>query len=161
MNDEKNETNDQLDENSKQEINSPSDDFSEKQNSQSENIISENDSSFIQEEPEGQRPKESLPVTETTKRNPYKIAFFSLGGIILLGGASYFGYQYYKDHQVEPVVENVCLDTDTKIYDNYKDAVVMVKHRYAFVAKIKGKIFLKLLKKLFSGRLFLLIKWEI
>lgn len=139
MNDEKKETNDQLDENSKQEINSPSDDFSEKQNSQSENIISENDSSFIQEEPEGQRPKESLPVTETTKRNPYKIAFFSLGGIILLGGASYFGYQYYKDHQVEPVVENVCLDTDTKIYDTYKDAVVMVKHRYAFVAKIKGK----------------------
>jgi hypothetical protein len=139
MNDEKNETNSELDENSNQEINSPSDDFSDQQNSQSENVISENSSNSIQEKPTQQRTSESLPVAEKKKRNPYKIAFFSLGGIILVGGASYFGYQYYKDHQVEPVVENVCLDTDTKIYDAYKDAVVMVKHRYAFFAKIKGK----------------------
>lgn len=139
MNDEKNETNGELDENSNQEINSPSDDFSDQQNSQSENVISENSSNSIQEKPTQQRTSESLPVAEKKKRNPYKIAFFSLGGIILVGGASYFGYQYYKDHQVEPVVENVCLDTDTKIYDAYKDAVVMVKHRYAFFAKIKGK----------------------
>jgi S1-C subfamily serine protease len=139
MNDEKNETNSELDENSNQEINSPSDDFSNQQNSQPENVISENSSNSIQEKPTQQRTSESLPVAEKKKRNPYKIAFFSLGGIILVGGASYFGYQYYKDHQVEPVVENVCLDTDTKIYDAYKDAVVMVKHRYAFFAKIKGK----------------------
>jgi serine protease Do len=135
----KNETNGELDENSNQEINSPSDDFSDQQNSQSENVISENSSNSIQEKPTQQRTSESLPVAEKKKRNPYKIAFFSLGGIILVGGASYFGYQYYKGHQVEPVVENVCLDTDTKIYDAYKDAVVMVKHRYAFFAKIKGK----------------------
>lgn len=139
MNDEKNETSGELDENSNQEINSPSDDFSDQQNSQSENVISENSSNSIQEKPTQQQTNESLPVAEKKKRNPYKIAFFSLGGIILVGGASYFGYQYYKDHQVEPVVENVCLDTDTKIYDAYKDAVVMVKHRYAFFAKIKGK----------------------
>ena len=139
MNDEKNETNSELDENSNQEINSPSDDFSDQQNSQSENVISENSSNSIQEKPAQQQTGESLPAAEKKKRNTYKIAFFSLGGIILVGGASYFGYQYYKDHQVEPVVENVCLDTDTKIYDAYKDAVVMVKHRYAFFAKIKGK----------------------
>lgn len=139
MNDEKNETNGELDENSNQEINSPSDDFSDQQNSQSENVISENSSNSIQEKPTQQQTGESLTAAEKKKRNPYKIAFFSLGGIILVGGASYFGYQYYKGHQVEPVVENVCLDTDTKIYDAYKDAVVMVKHRYAFFAKIKGK----------------------
>jgi len=116
-----------------------SDDFSELQNSETENIISENSVNEIQEKPLEQEPKETLPIAEQKKKNPYKIAFFSLGGIILLGGASYFGYKYYKDHQVEPIVENTCLDTDTKIYDAYKDAVVMVKHRYAFVAKIKGK----------------------
>lgn len=139
MNDEKNETNNQLDENSKPEINSPSDDFSAQQNSYSENVISENSSNEILKESVEQQPKETLAVTEKKKRNPYKIAFFSLGGVILLGGASYFGYSYYKDHQVEPVVENLCLDTDTKIYDAYKDAVVMVRHKYALVAKIKGK----------------------
>lgn len=136
MDNEKNESNhEELDQNMPQQNNnSPSDDFSEQRNSEPENIISENPVTEIQEQP-----KETLPVTEKKKRNPYKIAFFSLGGIILLGGASYFGYQYYKNHQVEPITENVCLDTDTKIYDAYKDAVVMVKHRYAFVAKIKGK----------------------
>lgn len=111
-----------------------SDDFSELQNFETENSINE-----IQEKPLEQEPKEILPIAEQKIKNPYKIAFFSLGGIILLAGASYFGYKYYKDHQVEPIVENTCLDTDTKIYDAYKDAVVMVKHRYAFVAKIKGK----------------------
>lgn len=124
---------------SQQNSNSPSDDFSEQQNLETENMISENPVTEIQEQPVEQKPKETLPVTEKKKKNPYKIAFLSLGGIILLGGASYFGYKYYKDHQVEPIVENTCLDTDTKIYDAYKDAVVMVKHRYAFVAKIKGK----------------------
>lgn len=113
---------------------SHSDDFSKLQNSETENSINE-----IQEKPLEQEPKETLPIAEQKKKNPYKIAFFSLGGIILLGGASYFGYKYYKDHQVEPIVENTCLDTDTKIYDAYKDAVVMVKHKYAFFAKIKGK----------------------
>lgn len=137
MDHEKNESDyNELDQNqSQQDNNSPSDDFSEQQNLETENMITENPVTEIQE----QQPKETLPVTEKKKKNPYKIAFFSLGGIILLGGASYFGYTYYKNHQVEPIIENTCLDTDTKIYDAYKDAVVMVKHRYAFVAKIKGK----------------------
>ncbi|WP_265428339.1 S1 family peptidase [Chryseobacterium sp. YIM B08800] len=141
MDNEKKESNqNELEQNkSQQNNNSPSDDFSESQNSESENIISEDPTNEIQKNPIENQPKESLPVTEKKKKNGYKIAFFSLGGIILLGGASYFGYQYYKNHQVEPIIENVCLDTDTKIYDAYKDAVVMVKHRYAFVAKIKGK----------------------
>lgn len=141
MDNEKKESNqNELEQNQpQQDNNSPSDDFSEQQNSESENIITENPTNEIQEKPTEEKSKESLPVTEKKKKNGYKIAFFSLGGIILLGGASYFGYQYYKNHQVEPIVENVCLDTDTKIYDAYKDAVVMVKHRYAFVAKIKGK----------------------
>lgn len=141
MDNEKKESNqNELEQNqSQQNNNSPSDDFSESQNSESENVISEDPTNEIQEKSIENQPKESLPVTEKKKKNGYKIAFFSLGGIILLGGASYFGYQYYKNHQVEPIIENVCLDTDTKIYDTYKDAVVMVKHRYAFVARIKGK----------------------
>lgn len=141
MDHEKNESDyNELDHNqSQQNSNSPSDDFSEQQNLETENMISENPVIEIQEQAVEQQPKETLPVTEKKKRNPYKIAFFSLGGIILLGGASYFGYTYYKNQQVEPIIENTCLDTDTKIYDAYKDAVVMVKHRYAFVAKIKGK----------------------
>lgn len=130
----------ELDQNlSKQNNNSLSDDFSEQENIESENIIPENPANEIQKQSVEPLPKETLPVTEKKKKNPYKIAFFSLGGIILLGGASYFGYTYYKNHQAEPIVENTCLDTDTKIYDAYKDAVVMVKHRYTFVAKIKGK----------------------
>lgn len=81
----------------------------------------------------------TIPV-ESKKKNPYKIAFFSLGGIILLGGISYFGYKFYKESQTaEPIIENTCLDTDTKIYDAYKDAVVMVKHRYGYFARIKGR----------------------
>ncbi|MBO6184783.1 MAG: trypsin-like peptidase domain-containing protein [Chryseobacterium sp.] len=141
MDNEKNESNhEKLDQNQSQKNNnSHSDDFSEPQNPDSENIISENPGNEIHSKSAEEIPKETLPVTEKKKKNPYKIAFFSLGGIILLGGASYFGYQYYKNQQAEPIVENVCLDTDTKIYDAYKDAVVMVKHRYAFVAKIKGK----------------------
>ena len=141
MDNEKNESNhEKLDQNQSQKNNnSHSDDFSEPQNPDSENIISENPGNEIHSKSAEEIPKETLPVTERKKKNPYKIAFFSLGGIILLGGASYFGYQYYKNQQAEPIVENVCLDTDTKIYDAYKDAVVMVKHRYAFVAKIKGK----------------------
>jgi len=141
MDNEKKESNqNELDQNQPQQNNnSPSDDFSEQQNSELGNTISENPANEIQKKPIENQPKESLPVTEKKKKNGYKIAFFSLGGIILLGGASYFGYQYYKNNQVEPIIENVCLDTDTKIYDAYKDAVVMVKHRYAFVARIKGK----------------------
>lgn len=90
-------------------------------------------------EPIPEAPKTNL-VSEQQKKNPYKIAFFSLGGVILLGGISFFGYKFYKESQTaEPIVANVCLDSDTKIYDAYKDAVVMVKHRYGFFARIKGK----------------------
>lgn len=123
---------------SHQKNNLHSDDFSALQNSETENTVSENHSNEMQEQPL-EKSGATLVAKGQKKKNPYKIAFFSLGGIILLGGASYFGYKYYKDHQVEPIVENTCLDTETKIYDAYKDAVVMVKHRYAFVAKIKGK----------------------
>ncbi|WP_326983696.1 serine protease [Chryseobacterium sp. MYb264] len=84
-------------------------------------------------------PETTSPSADKKKKNPYKIAFFSLGSVIILGAASIFGYKYYKDHQSVPVVENACLDTDTKIYDAYKDAVVMVKHTYGYFAKIKGK----------------------
>lgn len=90
-------------------------------------------------EPIPEAPKTNL-VSEQQKKNPYKIAFFSLGGVILLGGISFFGYKFYKESQTaEPIVANVCLDSDTKIYDAYKDAVVMVKHRYGFFARIRGK----------------------
>jgi len=83
--------------------------------------------------------KVSQPI-ETKKKNPYKIAFYALGGVIILGSASFFGYRYVNKKQV-PVVENRCLDTDTKIYDAYKDAVVLIKHQYGYFAKINGKEF--------------------
>lgn len=106
---------------------------------ESSQLSEEQKSSVETEIPNSQKPGITSQPVEKNKKNPYKIAFFSLGGIILLGGASYFGYKYYKSHQVAPVVENVCLDSDTKIYDAYKDAVVMVRHSYGYFAKIKGK----------------------
>lgn len=92
----------------------------------------------IEETPIIQTPNSTNAIPEKKKRNGYKIAFFTMGGVLILGAAGYFGYNHFN----KPVViatENTCLDSDTKIYDAYKDAVVMVKHRYAFVAKIKGK----------------------
>lgn len=87
-----------------------------------------------------QESKLNISPVEAKKKNPYKIAFFSLGGVILLGGISFYGYKFYKESQTaEPIIENTCLDSDTKIYDSYKDAVVMVKHQYGFFARIKGK----------------------
>jgi len=73
------------------------------------------------------------------EKNLYKTAFFILGCIILLGSASILGYKYYKNHQSVQILDNACLNTDTEIYDTYKSAVVMVKHRYGYFAKIKGK----------------------
>jgi S1-C subfamily serine protease len=67
------------------------------------------------------------------KRNPYKIILFS---IIILSTATFFGFKYFKTPAT-----NVCLDTDTKVYDAYKNAVVLIKHRYGYFAKINGKEF--------------------
>lgn len=126
-------------ENRQPENNSKNDDFLEPSDSENEN---HNENPEINERKPEENPA-SVPTTElpgNKKKNPYKIAFFSLGGVILLGGISWFGYKFYRESQTaEPVVENVCLDTDTKIYDAYKDAVVMVKHRYGYFARIKGK----------------------
>lgn len=66
-------------------------------------------------------------------RNRYKIAAIA---IIVLSTASFFGYQYFKTES-----KTICLGTDTKIYDAYKDAVVLIKHRYGYFAKINGKEF--------------------
>lgn len=66
-------------------------------------------------------------------RNRYKIAAIA---IIVLSTASFFGYQYFKTES-----KTICLGTDTKIYDTYKDAVVLIKHRYGYFAKINGKEF--------------------
>jgi S1-C subfamily serine protease len=67
------------------------------------------------------------------KRNPYKIILFS---IIILSTATFFGFKYFKNQPT-----NVCLDSDTKVYNEYKDAVVLIKHRYGYFAKINGKEF--------------------
>lgn len=121
------------------ENNSQTNEFSEPSELENE-IPDENSEKPKDEIVENTVPAEPTLPVESKKKNPYKIAFFSLGGIILLGGISYFGYKFYKESQTaEPIVENTCLDTDTKIYDAYKDAVVMVKHRYGYFAKIKGK----------------------
>ena len=65
------------------------------------------------------------------KRNPYKIILFTL---IILSTAAFFGFKYFKTQSAA-----ICLDTDSKVYNQYKDAVVLIKHRYGYFAKIRGK----------------------
>ncbi|WP_312075934.1 serine protease [Chryseobacterium sp.] len=121
------------------ENNSQNNEFS-RDNSEETNLEHENQGDLQNSTPPIQQAQPTTPAVEAKKKNPYKIAFFSLGGVILLGGISFFGYKFYKESQTaEPIVENTCLDSDTKIYDSYKDAVVMVKHQYGFFARIKGK----------------------
>lgn len=64
------------------------------------------------------------------KRKPYKIIFFA---VIILSTAAFFGFKYLKKPPVA-----ICLDSDTKVYNEYKDAVVLIKHSYGYFAKIKG-----------------------
>ena len=78
-------------------------------------------------------PNGDLTAIDKKKRNPYKIALFA---IIILSTATFFGFKYSKNQAT-----NICLDSDTKVYDTYKDAVVLVKHRYGYFAKINGKEF--------------------
>ena len=79
------------------------------------------------------QPNGDLTSTNNNKRNRYKIAIIA---IIVLSTASFFGYQYFKTES-----KTICLGTDTKIYDTYKDAVVLIKHRYGYFAKINGTEF--------------------
>ncbi len=76
-------------------------------------------------------PNEDLETTVKKKRNRYKFAIIA---VIFISAASFLGFKYFK-----PKTEAVCLGTDTKIYDTYKDAVVLIKHRYGYFAKINGK----------------------
>jgi hypothetical protein len=78
-------------------------------------------------------PNKDLHNINNTKRNPYKIILFS---VIILSTATFFGFKYFKTPAT-----NICLDTDTKVYDAYKTAVVLIKHRYGYFAKINGKEF--------------------
>ncbi|PIF30080.1 serine protease Do [Flavobacterium sp. 9] len=66
-----------------------------------------------------------------TKRKPYKIIFFT---VIILSTVTFFGFKYFK---TPPAA--ICLDSDTKVYNAYKDAVVLIRHSYGYFAKIKGK----------------------
>lgn len=79
------------------------------------------------------QPNGDLTSTNNNKRNRYKIAIIA---VLVLSTASFFGYQYFKTE-----TKTICLGTDTKIYDAYKDAVVLIKHRYGYFAKINGKEF--------------------
>jgi hypothetical protein len=65
------------------------------------------------------------------KRNRNKIILITL---ITLSTATFFGFKYFK---TQPTT--ICLDSDTKVYNEYKNAVVLIKHRYGYFAKIKGK----------------------
>ncbi|GAA3729756.1 hypothetical protein GCM10022422_09910 [Flavobacterium ginsengisoli] len=76
-------------------------------------------------------PNEDLETTVKKKRNRFK---FVLIAIIVLSAAGFLGFKYFT-----PKKEAICLGTDTKIYDAYKDAVVLIKHRYGYFAKINGK----------------------
>jgi len=66
------------------------------------------------------------------KKSLLKITFIILGSIVFTL-LSLTGYVYYKKEG-----KNICLGSDTKIYNTYKDAVVLIKHKYGYFAKIKG-----------------------
>ncbi len=136
MNNEKNESDNSLDSQSSGEQSQQHYDFSQSPNSLSEN--SKTDS--VENIP---LPEETNQVTlpaETKKKNPYKIAFYGLGAVVILGSVAFFGYKYMKPKDT-PAAINQCLDTDTKVYDAYKNAVVLIKHQYGYFAKINGKEF--------------------
>jgi S1-C subfamily serine protease len=76
-------------------------------------------------------PNEDLETTINKKRNRLK---FVLIAVIFISAAGFLGFKYFT-----PKKETVCLGTDTKIYDTYKNAVVLIKHRYGYFAKINGK----------------------
>jgi len=78
-------------------------------------------------------PNNDLHTINNKKRNPYKIILFA---IIIFSIATFFGFKYFK---TQPTT--ICLDTDTKVYNEYKDAVVLLKHSYGYFAKINGKEF--------------------
>jgi len=75
-------------------------------------------------------PNNDLHEINNKKRKPYKIIFFA---VIILSTAAFFGFKYFKKPPV-----TICLDSDTKVYNEYKDAVVLIKHSYGYFAKIKG-----------------------
>lgn len=74
-------------------------------------------------------PNNDLHDINTKKRKPYKIILFA----VIIVSAAFFGFKYVKK---QPAA--ICLDSDTKVYNKYKDAVVLIKHRYGYFAKIKG-----------------------
>ncbi|WP_281231133.1 S1 family peptidase [Flavobacterium gelatinilyticum] len=76
-------------------------------------------------------PNNDLEDISSKKRKPYKIIVFIA---VILSTAAFFGFKYFTTPP-----PSVCLGSDTKIYDEYKDAVVLIKHSYGYFAKIKGK----------------------
>jgi serine protease Do len=123
----------------KQQEQSSSEESTEQTEQEQSSPISENENIpeiKIDEPPIEKQQDQIIP----KKKNPYKLAFFILGGVILLSALGFFGYKYYKNQkELAPAVVTDCLDSDTKIYDAYKDAVVLVKHEYGYFAKINGK----------------------
>jgi len=71
--------------------------------------------------------------TNKKKRNRYLLALLT---IIILSATSFLGYKHFKTE-----TKTICIESDTKIYDTYKNAVVLIKHRYGYFAKINGKEF--------------------
>lgn len=78
-------------------------------------------------------PNKDLHDINNKKRNPYKIIVFTL---VILSTTAFFGFKYFKTQAT-----STCLDTETKVYNTYKEAVVLIKHRYGYFAKINGKEF--------------------
>lgn len=77
-------------------------------------------------------PNNDLDDIKEKKRKLYKIIG---GAIIIVSAATFFGFKYFTKQNDAAI----CLDSDTKIYNEYKDAVVLIKHSYGYFAKIKGK----------------------
>ncbi|MCP2028851.1 serine protease Do [Flavobacterium sp. HSC-32F16] len=79
---------------------------------------------------------EDLATAYNKRRKRFK---FVLITIIFISTTSFLGYKYFKTETNN--TNPICLGTDTKIYESYKDAVVLIKHRYGYFTKINGKEF--------------------
>ena len=78
-----------------------------------------------------ERNNASSPVTNTKERNK-KIAL--IAGVLIVLGVIIIPRVWAKFNKKEIV----CLNSQTQIYEKYKDAVVLVKHTYALQISIKG-----------------------
>ncbi|MGA9639252.1 S1 family peptidase [Flavobacterium sp.] len=81
----------------------------------------------------------STPIEKETGRSPRrkKIIIGLISLLIIMGIIGYFKYL----HNNSSSATDACFETDTEIYEYYKNAVVLVKHEYSYTVNINGTEF--------------------